>query len=218
MRMRDNGIGLRADMLERVFNMFEQVDRTYSQVTVGLGIGLTLVRRLVEMQGGSVRAESGGLGAGTEFVVRLPLATPSIHPEQPGDRERSRAGPVDFLRVLVADDNEDAAASLAMYLEMAGHAVRVAMDGARAVAIAEEFRPQLAILDIAMPVMDGLEAARAMRAFPEGKGIVILALSGFGQESDRQRSAAAGFDDHLVKPPDLDRIDKIINSISSDSR
>ena len=209
-RVRDNGIGLRADMLERVFNMFEQVDRSYAQVTGGLGIGLTLVKRLVEMQGGSVRAHSAGLAAGSEFVVRLPLAATVGHDADQQKREAVACQPEVARRILVADDNEDAATSLAMFLEMSGHETRVVTDGARAVAVAEEFRPQVAILDIAMPLMDGLEAARAIRAFPWGGDVLLLALSGFGHESDKARSKEAGFDEHLVKPLDLGRIDGII--------
>ena len=209
-RVRDNGIGLRADMLERVFNMCEQVDRTYAQVTGGLGIGLTLVKRLVEIQGGSVRAHSAGLTAGSEFVVRLPLAATTGHAADQQKRDAVAGRPEVARRVLVADDNEDAATSLAMFLEMSGHETRVVTDGAQAVAVAEAFRPQVAILDIAMPLMDGLEAARAIRAFPWGGDVLLLALSGFGHESDKARSKDAGFDEHLVKPLDLGRIDGII--------
>ena len=209
-RVRDNGIGLRADMLERVFNMFEQVDRTYAQVTGGLGIGLTLVKRLVEIQGGSVRAHSAGLGDGSEFVVRLPLAATVGQAADQQKREAVAGKPEAARRILVADDNEDAATSLAMFLEMSGHETRVVTDGAQAVAVADEFRPQVAILDIAMPLMDGLEAARAIRAFPWGGDVLLLALSGFGHESDKARSKEAGFDAHLVKPLDLGRIDGII--------
>jgi len=179
----------------------------------GLGIGLTLVKRLVELQGGKVQAHSAGLGTGSEFVVRLPLAAPVAPvapPAEPPAREAAAVPGGIARRILVADDNEDAATSLATYLEMAGHQVRVAADGAQAVALAREFLPDVAILDIAMPVTDGLAAARALRTLPGGPRMLLLALSGFGHDADSQRSAEAGFDEHLVKPVDLDRIDRII--------
>ena len=214
LRVRDNGIGLRADMLERVFNMFEQVDRSYAQVSGGLGIGLTLVKRLVEEQGGSVRADSGGLGAGSEFSVRLPLAPSQAGAGAPATPDATAGKPPRAQRILIADDNEDAATSLGMYLEMSGHEVRVATDGAQALAIAQEFRPDIAVLDIAMPRLDGLEAARALRAFPWGAQMRLIALSGFGHDADVQRSVDAGFDEHLVKPVDLERIDNLTGTAS----
>ena len=210
MRVRDNGIGLQPEMLERVFNMFEQVDRSYAQVSGGLGIGLTLVKQLVEAHGGSVHAESAGLGRGSEFSVRLPLAPP-VHepsPGQPPDALQAKSEAP--LRILVADDNEDAAHSLAMLLDMVGHVTRVVTDGAQAVAAAKEWLPQVAILDIAMPRLDGLDAARAIRTLPSGGDVRLIAMSGFGQEADRRRSAEAGFDEHLVKPVDLAAIDRLI--------
>ena len=211
-RVRDNGIGVRADMLERIFNMFEQVDRSNAKVSGGLGIGLTLVKQLVEAQGGTVRAESAGLGTGSQFIVSLPLASSALEPGAPQPREVRPAKPADPQRILIADDNEDAASSLAMFLQMAGHDARVTTDGAQALAIAEEFRPHVVVLDIAMPVLDGLAAARALRALPEGRQSLLLALSGFGQDSDRQRSVDAGFDAHFVKPVDLAALEKIINA------
>ena len=210
MRVRDNGIGLRADTLERVFDMFEQVDRSYAQVTGGLGIGLTLVKRLVEAQGGSVRAESEGLGKGSVFSFRLSLTSSASGAAAAASGGMALAGASSARRILVADDNQDAATSLAMVLEMAGHETRVATDGAKAVAIAMEFRPHVVMLDIAMPVMDGLEAAREIRALPGGDAVLLLAISGFGQDADRRRSIEAGFDEHLVKPVDLARIDALL--------
>ena len=211
-RVRDNGIGLRADMLDRVFNMFEQVDRSHAQVTGGLGIGLTLVKRLVEAQGGTVRAASARLGTGSEFVVCLPLA-PRVHDAAPhAARDVLPAQPLSPQRILIADDNEDAARSLAMLLEMSGHETRVVTDGAQAVAAAAQFQPHVAILDIAMPVLDGLHAARAIRASPLGDHVLLIALSGFGQETDRERSIDAGLDEHLVKPVDLRLVDRLVNA------
>ena len=212
LRVRDNGIGIEADKLERVFNMFEQVDRSHAQATGGLGIGLTLVRRLVEDQGGSVGATSDGLGAGSEFSVRFPLAPTPAAPGAPPHREAGIAAPPPSLRILIADDNVDAATSLAMFMELAGHETRVAIDGAQALAIADEFHPQVAVLDIAMPQLDGWATARAIRARPWGASVLLLALSGFGQDADKACSAQAGFDEHLVKPVDLGRIHTLIKA------
>ncbi len=211
-RVRDTGIGLRADMLERVFKMFEQVDRSYAQVSGGLGIGLTLVKQLVEAQGGSVRAESAGLGQGSTFVVHLPLESAQIdlRSAQGGDPSITRSAAP--RRILIADDNEDAASSLALFLQMAGHETRVAKNGAQALAIAETFLPDIAVLDIAMPIIDGLEVARSLRARPTGKDMVLLALSGFGQDADKQRSMAAGFDAHLVKPVELSTLEGLVEA------
>jgi signal transduction histidine kinase/ActR/RegA family two-component response regulator/PAS domain-containing protein len=207
LRVEDNGIGLRSDMLERVFNMFEQVDRSHAQVSGGLGIGLTLVKRLVEAQGGTVRAGSAGLGQGSEFSVRLPLAPPSDDVAAHLAGEERPAGQGVGQRILIADDNADAAMSLATFFDMNGNETRVATDGAQAVAIAREFQPHVAVLDIAMPVLDGLQAARAIRALPGGERVLLLALSGFGRGADKRRSIEAGFDEHLVKPADLARIE-----------
>lgn len=213
MRVVDNGIGLRADELERIFNMFEQVDRSHAQASGGLGIGLTLVRRLVEAQGGTVTAQSEGLGTGSAFLVRFPLAAglaagqPVANGSAPAAERRSPA-----QRVLIADDNEDAAQSLALLMEIAGHEARVVADGASAVEALRAFRPHAAILDIAMPILDGLAAARAIRADPAGRGVFLVALSGFGQEADRQRSAEAGFDVHLVKPVDHGAVERLLEA------
>ena len=211
-RVRDTGIGLRAEMLERVFKMFEQVDRSYAQVSGGLGIGLTLVKQLVEAQGGSVAAESAGLGHGSTFSVRLPLESAQIDARSAHVGDTSIARSTAPRRILIADDNEDAASSLALFLQMAGHETRVAANGAQALAIAETFLPDIAVLDIAMPIIDGLEAARSLRARATGKNMLLLALSGFGQDSDKRRSIDAGFDSHLVKPVDLATLEKLVGA------
>lgn len=211
MRVADNGIGLRADQLDRIFNMFEQVDRSHAQVSGGLGIGLTLVRRLVEAQGGRVDARSEGLGLGSVFLVRLPIAAPLTASRAGAGAESGVAAARGLAqRVLIADDNEDAAQSLAMLMEIAGHETRVVSDGASAVAMAREFRPHAAILDIAMPILDGLSAARSIRADAAGGDVLLIALSGFGQEADRQRSTEAGFDAHLVKPVDHGDVERLL--------
>lgn len=208
----DTGIGLRADMLDRVFRMFEQVDRSYAQVTGGLGIGLTLVKQLVEAQGGRVRAESAGLGQGSTFRVCLPLASMRVDERSPMVGDSAYARSALPQRVLIADDNEDAASSLALFLDMRGHETRIAKNGAQALAIAETFLPDVAVLDIAMPIVGGLEAASSLRARAGGEDMLLLALSGFGQESDKRRSIEAGFDAHLVKPIDLAALEKLFGT------
>jgi CheY-like chemotaxis protein len=197
----DTGIGLAPDETERVFEMFMQVGPPLERAQGGLGIGLTLVRRIVEMHGGTVTARSEGPGRGSAFEVRLPAvaATPAARPAAPevvAEMERP-------CRVLVVDDNVDAAATLGMLLQLRGCEVEVAHDGVDAVAKAEAGRPDVVLLDIGMPRMNGYDACRAIRRQPWGKGPVVVALTGWGQDDDRQRSHEAGFDAHLVKPVDL---------------
>jgi signal transduction histidine kinase len=206
-RVKDTGVGIPPEMLERIFDMFMQVDRSLSSTAQwGLGIGLTLVRRLVEMHGGSVRALSAGPGQGSEFVVRLPLAKGGAAPgerdegkPEPGLEVAATTAPTPPLRVLVADDNKDAVESVAMVLRLAGHEVRTAHDGAAAVAAAVAFRPQAVLLDIGMPGMDGYAVARRLRQVGLD-GAYLVAMTGYGQDEDRRRSREAGFDHHLTKP------------------
>lgn len=198
--VRDAGIGLPADMLTQIFEIFAQVDRSLSRSRGGLGIGLTLVKRIVEMHDGTVTAQSDGIGKGSEFVVRLPARTAEATPS--GASRLSRAGAASACRVLVVDDNEDSAASLAMLLETVGHQVRTAHDGEEALAAAEDFRPDVAFLDIGLPRMNGYEVAERIRGHAWGRGMTLIALTGWGQDSDRLRSKEAGFDRHLVKPVD----------------
>ncbi len=201
----DTGVGIPGDALAGVFDMFSQIGRTVDRSQGGLGIGLSLVRRLVEMHGGSVVAESGGVNAGSVFTVRLPLAEVvddrAAHPQGEGAPARDGGA---GLKVLVVDDNVDAALTLSMILEASGYLTRVAHDGHAALEAAREFRPRVAFLDIGMPGMSGYDTARAMRAMEELGGIVLVALTGWGAESDRQRSSEAGFDHHLTKPVQLD--------------
>ncbi|MFG6413407.1 ATP-binding protein [Roseateles sp. DC23W] len=207
--VRDDGIGIPPDLLDAVFDMFTQVHRTHARVGDGLGIGLTLVKQLVERHGGSVVAHSDGPGTGSEFVVRLPLASQALHALTCAD-----AGPPALagsgLRVLVADDNADATDSLALLLGLAGNEVRTASDGLQAWAIAQEFQPQVMLLDIAMPGMDGHEVCRRVRATSWGRDALLLASSGWGQPEVRRHSAEAGFDHHLVKPLDYDAVDALL--------
>lgn len=207
--VRDDGIGIAPDMLDRVFDMFAQVQRSHDHVGGGLGIGLTLVRQLVERHGGSVEARSAGAGQGSEFVVRLPLAGGAVLSPVP-----AAAGPAGFeatgLRVLVADDNADAAESMSELLALGGNEVRTAVDGAAAFEIAETFRPQAMLVDIAMPLLNGHELCRKVRATPWGRDVLMIAASGWGQQDDRQRSMEAGFDHHLVKPVDYAAVDALL--------
>ncbi len=204
----DNGVGIATDMLAPVFEMFTQVARSIERANGGLGIGLSLVRRLVELHGGTVSATSAGVGLGSSFVVRLPLlvapvAAPVANTPPAvgaiGDAAVHTAS-ARALRVLVADDNVDAADTLAALLDIAGHTTRVVHDGAAAVEAAGAFLPELVFLDIGMPFMDGNEAARRLRRMPALEGVMLVALTGWGTEEDRARSRAAGFDRHLLKP------------------
>jgi signal transduction histidine kinase len=199
-RVRDNGPGIAPDMLPRVFDLFAQADRTLDRSQGGLGIGLTLVKRLVELHGGLVEARSGGLGTGSEFVVRLPaLAVAAVPPPPPPNGHPVPSGP---RRVLVVEDNPDAARSLATLLRLEGHDVRLASDGPQALAAAAESRPDVVLCDLGLPGMDGYAVAAALRAGPATAGVRLVALTGYGQDADRRRSAAAGFDLHLTKPVD----------------
>jgi PAS domain S-box-containing protein len=193
----DNGIGIARDSLVRVFEIFAQLNEPRARASNSLGIGLALVRSLVEMHGGSVTAHSAGPGTGSCFAVSLPVASDSE--QQEADVRRSASLHTD-LRVLVVDDNIDAADTLAMLLRIFNHDVEVAHDGIDALATAARFRPALVLMDVSMPRMGGLEATRAIRAESWGKHIFICTLTGFGQDADRQRSADAGVDAHLVKP------------------
>ena len=194
--MRDTGIGIPPQMLPRIFEMFTQVDRSLERAQGGLGIGLTLVRRLVEMHGGSVEAQSEGAGKGSEFIVRLPVARDAAARKRPtSDSEEGDAGPpARSHRILVVDDNQDAANSLAMLLRMKGHDVRTAYDGLEAVDAAATHKPEIVLLDVGLPRLNGFDVARRIREAEEPRSIVILvALTGWGHDEDRRRSKEAGF-------------------------
>jgi PAS domain S-box-containing protein len=207
--VRDNGLGIPANMLPRVFEMFAQVDRTLKRAQGGLGIGLALARSLVEMHGGSIFAHSDGLNAGSEFVVRLPLSrhTPASHSGESNVRS-SASG--EGLKVLVVDDNRDGADSMAMVLQTLGAAAVVAYDGPSAIAAVRSSRPDLVLLDLGMPEMDGYEVAARIRADPLNRGVRLIALTGFGSEEERRRCQEAGFDDHCTKPCDPLRLREIL--------
>jgi len=221
-RVRDNGIGIPADLMPMIFNLFTQLDRTSGPPQSGLGIGLALVQRLIEMHGGSVTASSDGLGKGSEFLIRLPLfIREQVESGQPLQQlsalEQSMTnaeGPARTQRrILVADDNNDALESLATLLQLSGHEVYTAANGAMALESAEQHRPEVALLDIGMPKLDGYEVARRIRAQPWGQRITLVALTGWGQDSDRRRSQEAGFDSHLVKPLDLDKLTELLAAL-----
>jgi CheY-like chemotaxis protein len=206
--VKDNGIGIAPESLDGIFEMFSQVDGVAGRSDGGLGIGLALVRGIVELHGGRVEARSAGLGHGSEFIVHLPLATAAHAPVQLPD-EREAAAPA-RRKVLIADDNRDAAESLAMLLEMAGHEVRVAHSGRAALSLTQVFRPDTVLLDIGMPDLSGYEVAQFLRREPWTTGIRLIALTGWGQESDRRRALEAGFDEHMIKPVDPDKLAALI--------
>jgi len=198
-RVKDTGIGIPAHMLEHVFELFTQGERTLARTEGGLGIGLTLARRIITLHGGSIIASSAGTGQGSEFVVRLPLL-PRYAAELPQPRSTDDYSPVEKRSVVVVDDNNDAAESMAMLLRTAGHDVHIENDGAAALRHLMAELPDVVLLDIGLPGLDGYEVARRLRAHPGGEAVRIYAMTGYGQEEDRRRSLAAGFDGHLVKP------------------
>ncbi|HEY4573202.1 MAG TPA: response regulator, partial [Thermoanaerobaculia bacterium] len=198
--VRDTGIGLGAEMLPRVFDLFVQERQALDRSQGGLGLGLAIVKTLVELHGGTVEAHSEGHGRGSEFVVRLPAARAAGRPASSSPAAPEAAGRPDTLRVLVVDDNEDAADLLATAARLVGHLVRVAHDGPAALQIAADFQPHVALLDIGLPVMDGYELARHLRALPGLESIRLIAVTGYSQEADRRQTTAAGFARHLVKP------------------
>jgi signal transduction histidine kinase/CheY-like chemotaxis protein len=213
-KIRDSGVGIPPEMLGKVFEMFAQVDRSLERSRGGLGIGLTLVKRLVELHGGVVTAHSEGPGTGSEFTVRLPVATGAGMQKIPGfDPEPATAT---SRRILIVDDNEDAASSLETLLKIGGNATLIAHDGQQALRSAAAFRPDIVLLDIGMPGMSGYATCRAMRERPWGKDILIAALTGWGQDEDRRKSKEAGFDAHMVKPVDYAAVVKLLASLSPD--
>lgn len=210
--VRDGGVGIPAPMLLRDFDMFTQVNRLPENLRVELGIGLSIVKRLVEMQSGGVEARSEGQGRGSEFVVRLPIVLSVIHEERTGGEERQVGSRIGY-RILVADGNEDAAGSLAMMLKIMGNEVRTSHDGLECLGVTEAFRPDLIRLDIVMPRLNGFDACRRIREQPWGRGIYIVALNGWGQEDDKRRSLEAGFDHDPVKPVEPAALETLLGSI-----
>ncbi|HZZ71093.1 MAG TPA: ATP-binding protein [Pirellulales bacterium] len=210
--VKDTGVGISPEMQSQVFELFTQVDRTYARRQGGLGIGLTLVRRLVEMHGGTVEVHSEGVGRGSEFIINLPLLRTTRGPAA----EREKSAPrvkMDAHRILVVDDNRDAADSLCMLLRFLGAEVMVARCGQDALKMLQQGRPSVALLDIGMPDLDGYQVARQARQLPECRETVFIALTGWGQAEDRRRSKEAGFDFHLVKPIDLNALQELLGTI-----
>jgi PAS domain S-box-containing protein len=209
-RVKDDGEGISPQMLKRVFNMFTQVN-TGSRAQGGLGIGLTLARTLVHLHGGTIEAFSEGQGKGCEFVVRLPLASMETAAKGEPAERAPQAQSLRLRRVLVVDDNEDAADSLGMLLQFLGAEVMVVHDGKSALAALGTFAPAVVLLDLGMPEMNGLEVARRVREDPDHKGVTLVALTGWGQREDRRRTHEAGFDYHLVKPADVSTLQSILS-------
>jgi CheY-like chemotaxis protein len=208
--VRDNGIGIEAALLPHIFDLFVQGERSFDRAQGGLGIGLALVKSLVEQHGGHISAASGGHGAGSEFTVRLPRArgaAPAQELPRPGNTAQGRA-----LNILIVDDNADAADTLSMYLDSVGHQLQVAYEGHRGLALAEEAAPDVLLLDIGLPDLDGYQLAQRIRALPQTAHATLIALTGYGQDSDRERSIAAGFDHHLTKPVDVEALVRLLTS------
>jgi signal transduction histidine kinase len=208
-RVQDNGVGIAEDQLHYIFELFAQVDTTLEREQSGLGIGLTLVKNLVEMHDGTVVAQSAGVGQGSEFVVRLPVVIESPK-GSPGASTAGKPGEIVPRRILIVDDNRDSADSLAMLLKLTGHEVHSAFDGLEAVAAATTLRPDVILIDLGLPKLNGYEVARRIREQPGIHHAVLVALTGLGQEDDRRRSDEAGFDAHMVKPVDLAALAKLL--------
>jgi PAS domain S-box-containing protein len=209
--VRDDGAGISPDLLPRIFDLFVQEERSLDRSQGGLGIGLTLVRTLVERHGGTIAAASEGPGRGSELTVRLPLlATPEAAPAGDGGSPPPATGAAAAFHVLLVEDNLDAAEALSELLKMWGHTVQVAHDGASALAAARRNRPDVVLLDIGLPGMDGYVVAEQLRAVPGHEGVKLVAVTGYGQESDRRRAALSGFDHHLVKPVDPERLRELL--------
>ena len=212
-RVKDTGIGIPPEMLPRIFEMFTQVDPSLERSQSGLGIGLMLVQRLVEMHGGTVEAHSAGPGMGSEFVLSFPVvAEVKERARQEGIGYGQTATIPSRCRILVVDDNEDSADSVAVLLRTMGNEVHVAHDGLEAVGAAAALQPDVVLMDIGLPKLSGFEAARRIREQPGGSDIVLIALTGWGQEEDRRRSKEAGFDYHLTKPIDFSVLQELLAS------
>ena len=211
--VKDNGAGIPPDKLDSIFDMFMQVDGTSERSQGGLGIGLTLVKRLTEMHGGSIEARSAGEGEGSEFIVRLPVLSQPAVAAASGPDAASQSRPQ--RRVLIVDDNHDSADSLAMLMRLTGNDTYMAHDGLEAIEAIEKYRPEVVLLDIGLPGLDGHEVCRRVREQPWGKDIIVIALTGWGQEDDRRKSEEAGFNGHLVKPVDYDKLLELLASLTN---
>jgi signal transduction histidine kinase len=213
--VQDHGIGIRADLIERVFDLFVQQPQSLDRSAGGLGLGLAIVQNLVKSHGGTVRAESAGLGKGSEFIVDLPLASTAEASPPTASTGDHAAALAMAHRVLVVDDNEDAAETLGQTLEAMGHRVRVAFDGRTALDVAANFHPEVVLLDIGLPVMDGYELASRLKEMPGGGAVRLIAVTGYGQPRDREAAKQAGFSEHVVKPVDIVRLGNLIANAPS---
>jgi PAS domain S-box-containing protein len=209
-RVRDTGIGISPEVLPRIFDMFTQAQVPLERSQGGLGVGLSLADKLVRLHGGTVSAYSGGPGAGSEFTIRLPAAPKAPRPAAQNAPAPATAAPQKLCRVLVVDDNEDSADSLAMLLRIMGYETKTAHDGEQALTVADEYRPDVAILDIGLPKVNGYDLAKEIRQKPWAKDTVLIALTGWGQQEHRRRSAESGFDHHLTKPVEFDVLQEIL--------
>jgi PAS domain S-box-containing protein len=214
--IRDNGMGIPAEKLEHIFEPFAQLDASYEHGDGGLGIGLTLAKRLVELHGGRIEARSAGRGQGTEFLIHLPTIVAAA--AKPASTPQKHSDPSVNCRVLIADDNHDAAVSLSMLLQAMGHDTRVVHDGIEALEEAELFLPHVVLLDIGMPRLDGYETARRITGRPWAAATQVVAVTGWGQEADRQRAKEAGFHRHLVKPVNLDALREVMSTACEEPR
>jgi CheY-like chemotaxis protein/anti-sigma regulatory factor (Ser/Thr protein kinase) len=207
----DHGIGIAPAMLETIFGMFAQADRSLERTQAGLGVGLTLAKRLVELHRGTLQVESDGLDTGSRFTVRLPLLAGAVPSAPAPDATTKAAAPTRPCRVLLVDDNRDFATTMATILQVHGHEVKVAHDGERGLALAESFVPDVAFLDIGMPKINGYDLARRLRAIGALADVYLISITGWGQDADLARGRAAGFDVHLVKPVEPAQILAILN-------
>ena len=213
-RVKDDGMGIPAAILPRIFEMFTQADRSLERSRSGLGIGLSLVQGLVEMHGGTVEARSNGPGTGSEFIVRLSVAVAAARePQQSADHGEDDTQAFSRFRILVVDDNKDSAISLAMMLKIMGHETRCAHDGIEAIELATGFRPDVVLLDIGLPRLNGYETCRRMRQQAWGARAVLIALTGWGHDEDKRCSREAGFNFHMVKPVDPAALEKLLSGL-----
>jgi CheY-like chemotaxis protein/two-component sensor histidine kinase len=210
--VRDNGAGIAPDVLPRVFDLFTQGERGLERAPGGLGIGLTVVRRITELHGGRVEAHSDGLGTGAQFIVRLPALAPAPESDAPASAEQPVAAPR-HARVLLVEDNADAAEGMMLFLEILGHRVHVVHDGTTALDIARSFRPVVMLVDIGLPGIDGYVVARRARQDPGLAHLTLVALTGYGSADDKRRAAAAGFDHHLTKPVELEALSTLLAAL-----
>jgi Response regulators consisting of a CheY-like receiver domain and a winged-helix DNA-binding domain len=211
--VRDNGAGISAEVLPHIFEVFAQSNRSHARSHGGLGLGLSLSRRLVELHAGSITASSEGLGRGSQFIVRLPALTDAPTKVAESNVIGDRPTESSKFRVLVVDDNVDSAEAIGRLLQLNGHDVRCAFDGASAITIAQQFGPHLILLDISLPDIDGYEVLRRLREQPRAPQPVVAAVTGFGQPEDRRHTQEAGFDHHLIKPFGPDVLMALIQSL-----